>query len=869
MRRATKARPASRTAVSKGGVTRPAAMKAPGDSVEGAHLWVVPHTHWDREWYLSLEEFRLHLVELLDRVLEALRASPDFRFSLDGQAVVVEDYLQVRPEAASELAEHLRSGRLAAGPCHVLADHQQVSAELLIRNLLLGRAAVARLGGAPSRLLYSPDSFGHCAQIPQILASFGMRTFVFSRGMGNAPAEPRLHLAWEGPDGAIVRAEALLMDLFGRDGQWIAGAYSNGRLLPEGREDLAGRVRDLVAAQARLGDGRHVLVLNGYDHSPLDEGIGEKVRVMASLPGVASARFATLDMWEEQVSREGPSLAARQKVSGRLNDSRYFRVLPHVGSTGVRAKQEYLRVLREFEGAYDPWLAWAALRGDRFGAPFMANAWRLLVQNATHDSVCLCSCDRVYRAFRDRTERARLEGARAARRALQRVHQADPRRLEPLGACDEAVLLWNPLPRERAATVEASFFTAAESPRWVARAAGGEAFPCEALAVHTTARLLAAFAPAEAMGETRREVSVLVGPVRLPACGWKLLTFAPAARAAPVAHGNHELPATWLAERAPDEGDTYETRLRAGMRERAEFPTGRGVAGVAALALGGSSFELRPRSARDHMGEVRLQGVTLALSSEEENVRLRVGVRLPARISAAWGLAPAYWQPMDARLPSDAGWVAPKASEEIFLGAVCAETASGAWAVAFPDLLEWEWDRESGDTLWVTLRRSVSRLGRPGTGPELRLHEVREPGKTVAEGALIFSPEGSMEAVRRAAEAARFPPVVLPVGEGMRALDGKSLLSLEGEGLSLSIVKAAEDGRGIVVRVWNTSVSPRSGRLLLGMAPVSAWRSGMDERRDEPISAGGGAIPLALAPCRIETLRVEAPAVSDARPKTE
>ena len=75
---------------------------------------VVSHTHWDREWYHPAERFRQRLVALIDEVLD----DPDAPrgFLLDGQAVVLEDYLAVRPERASELASALREGRIEAQP---------------------------------------------------------------------------------------------------------------------------------------------------------------------------------------------------------------------------------------------------------------------------------------------------------------------------------------------------------------------------------------------------------------------------------------------------------------------------------------------------------------------------------------------------------------------------------------------------------------------------------------------------------------------------------------------------------------------------------------------------------------------------------
>src|SRR3954470_3409325 len=101
-------------------------------------VYVVSHTHWDREWYHRAERFRQRLVALVDELLDDPPADGS-SFLLDGQTVVLTDYLEVRPERASELSAALRDGRLEAGPWYVLPDELIPGAEGLVRNLLAGR----------------------------------------------------------------------------------------------------------------------------------------------------------------------------------------------------------------------------------------------------------------------------------------------------------------------------------------------------------------------------------------------------------------------------------------------------------------------------------------------------------------------------------------------------------------------------------------------------------------------------------------------------------------------------------------------------------------------------------------------------------
>ena len=171
-------------------------------------IHVVSHTHWDREWYLPFELFRVKLVRLIDRLLQILAADPGYAyFTLDGQTVVLEDYLEARPERAAELRGYIEQGRVLVGPWYVLPDEFLVSGESLIRNFLRGGQIAAGFGGGMS-VGYIPDPFGHISQMPQILRGFGVDWAVFWRGFG--ADVPGVEFWWQGPDGTRVLGTRLL-----------------------------------------------------------------------------------------------------------------------------------------------------------------------------------------------------------------------------------------------------------------------------------------------------------------------------------------------------------------------------------------------------------------------------------------------------------------------------------------------------------------------------------------------------------------------------------------------------------------------------------------------------------------------------------
>ena len=167
---------------------------------------LVPQTHWDREWYLPFQEFRIRLVRLTDKLLDILDTDPEYRsFTFDGQTVVLEDYLAIRPQERDHLKKYVEEGRILVGPWYVLPDEFLVSGEAVVRNLMLGHK-ISEEFGRTMKAGYVPDPFGHVSQLPQILMGFGIGNVFFTRGMGDEADEMHSEFWWEGADGTKVLA---------------------------------------------------------------------------------------------------------------------------------------------------------------------------------------------------------------------------------------------------------------------------------------------------------------------------------------------------------------------------------------------------------------------------------------------------------------------------------------------------------------------------------------------------------------------------------------------------------------------------------------------------------------------------------------
>ena len=285
---------------------------------------VVPHTHWDREWYLPYEAFRLGLGETLDEVLDVLERDESFvSFTLDGQAIVLEDYVDVRPDNEARLRALLAAGRLEVGPWYVLADELLVGGESLVRNLLLGRRVCRRFGGEPTRAGYAPDSFGHPAQLPQLLAGFGLRTFLFSRGLGDLDALFR----WRAAGSEVIASQFL-------------SHYDNFAAL-DSAEDAGDRITQIVEsfgeAVERAGCDT-ILLANGSDHLPVQPELPEWCRELEQSLGtsVQIGRYSDFE----------PPAGDLPAFEGELVGSRLQNVLRGVNSARLYLKQANERAER-------------------------------------------------------------------------------------------------------------------------------------------------------------------------------------------------------------------------------------------------------------------------------------------------------------------------------------------------------------------------------------------------------------------------------------------------------------------------------------------------------------------------------------------
>ena len=347
------------------------------------------------------------------------------RFLLDGQTAVLDDYLEIRPEAEAALTRLAAAGRLSIGPWMVLMDEFMVSGETMVRDLQFGIARGSQLGGVMD-VGYLPDMFGHVAQMPQLLQQAGFAHAVVWRGV---PASVE-HTAfwWEAPDGSRVRAE------------YLYGSYSNGRDLPDDAKRLVLRARDYEheLGAARLGD---MLLMNGTDHQMPQPWLG---RVVAEANAVQDDYEFVVTSLSEYLAVQ--PTAPLTTVRGELRSGARANLLMGVGSNRVDVHRR-ARPRNALEKRAEP-LSALLLPAAEYPHAFATIAWRNLILNSAHDSSCACSHDEVVDQVVVRYAEARQIGEGLARDAVRAL-------AAQVDAARGATLVVNPTARARSGIVEA------------------------------------------------------------------------------------------------------------------------------------------------------------------------------------------------------------------------------------------------------------------------------------------------------------------------------------------------------------------------------------------------------------------------------
>ncbi len=377
---------------------------------------IVTHTHWDREWRYPVWENRQYLVDMIDELLEILDTQPEYScFLMDGQSVIIEDYLEMRPENREKVENYIKSGKIDVGPWYTLPDLYPVCGESLVRNLLKGDRLSKKLG---RRLNVAHESFGwgQTAQFPQIYKGFGLDFVVVAKNVSKDRC-PNCEFLWEAPDGTKVFATRLgeharanfFMNAFlaitvgkdynsdeyymklGKDGQLYHEADNGGFwedyfVINDNGEIHEDRLKEAIrlawASMDETVTPDMRILMNGSDSSTAQPQLVEIIKKSQELFPDLELKLSTLEEYVDEFKR----VVDEKKlitIKGELRDGPAFKCSANALSTRPKIKILNKKVENSIFKTAEP----LACMADSKNRTFVDKAVDYLLLSHPHDSI--------------------------------------------------------------------------------------------------------------------------------------------------------------------------------------------------------------------------------------------------------------------------------------------------------------------------------------------------------------------------------------------------------------------------------------------------------------------------------------------------
>jgi len=448
---------------------------------------IVSSTHWDREWRFSFQQTRAMLVELMDNLIETLDTNPDYKYyHLDAQTVVLEDYLQIRPERREDLKRLIKQGRILVGPWYTLPDMCSIGGEAIIRNLLFGHK-IAREFGKVMKVGYTPTGFGQIAQLPQIYAGFGIDTILFYRGVDRDAVGKEF--LWEAPDGSQAAAYTFTpefgrMPLFyciasnyyrgkkfyDRDCDWKAGEgpfrlnderswkdlyYQTHPEEGTRTDSLKENIKRLIEVEMKNSCLDTFLLLDGVDSTEPQPLLVKLIEDMNNAAEDVTFYHASMEDFADELRK---AVSKMPVYRGEMRTSAKYGMQTNLMGAAISSriylKQMNDRTEKALISWAEPFSTFAWTLGAEYPGRFLELAWKYLLWNQSHDAIAGCSQDIVHTDmeyyFRQSEEISDVVTNNALFKITGNISG------EGLNEDDILLVVYNPLPFERSKVVQTS-----------------------------------------------------------------------------------------------------------------------------------------------------------------------------------------------------------------------------------------------------------------------------------------------------------------------------------------------------------------------------------------------------------------------------
>ncbi|MBN1331040.1 MAG: hypothetical protein JXA54_16325 [Candidatus Heimdallarchaeota archaeon] len=347
-------------------------------------VFIVPSTHWDREWYKPFQEFRYQLVHLIDNLLSTI-SKKDYYFTFDGQTIILEDYFEIRPEKKDQLIDTIRNGKIAVGPWYLLPDEWLVGQESLIRNLETSIDLAKKMKIPLMKVGYLPDQFGHTKAIPQLLADLtDIPCSVIWRGVG--PEIAKVPFYWKSHEKA---KNGILCN-------YLPGGYGNAASLSNSLEGLKNDIINKIEELTEYSPLPLFLLMNGTDHQLPQTFLIELVEKL-KIPKTQ----VSISLLESYIKRLIEEIKINNidliEYSGEFRSPYRAPLLQDTYSARMWIKQWDNKIEDLLVHYIEPLCTILQLNNIQdYPDSFITLAWKWLLKNQPHDSICGCSVDKTH-----------------------------------------------------------------------------------------------------------------------------------------------------------------------------------------------------------------------------------------------------------------------------------------------------------------------------------------------------------------------------------------------------------------------------------------------------------------------------------------
>lgn len=339
---------------------------------------VVPHSHWDREWYFTTSRSKVYLMKDLKDVLDTLESNPDFKyFMVDAQGSLLDDYIKWMPQDKDRITKLVKEKKLVIGPWYTQTDQLVISGESIVRNMYYGMKRCETFGGYMN-VGYVPDSFGQSGNMPQIYKEFGIDDTLFWRGVSDDMVN-HTDYNWRGDDGSVVFTTQIPF-----------GYYIGGNIPEDPKQSEEFWQKECFEKAGGCSATKHIYFPNGFDQAPIRTNLPEIIKERNEKDPENEYVISCIEDYIKDVKSENPEL---EEVSGELVIAKHMRIHKSIFSSRSDLKVMNTQIQNYVTNVMEPLLTLSYNLGNDYPHEAVGEIWKLLFENAAHDSIGSCISD--------------------------------------------------------------------------------------------------------------------------------------------------------------------------------------------------------------------------------------------------------------------------------------------------------------------------------------------------------------------------------------------------------------------------------------------------------------------------------------------